>query len=202
MSTEYAPPLHAPTAPRTSKLAVASMVLGIISLPATVILVGFVTAIIAVVLGHMGLSAAKNNPNLKGGGMALTGLILGYLCIALTVVFAAIAVPVFGAIRERAQVNKEILHARQVFLEVTKWNVTNPDNPPSLDDLEAGLALQRISLTDEEGRQRFVLGGSAAESIGANLRPVAVRAPCHFSENFEVLVYADGSAEMVDLRKR
>ncbi|KQS17207.1 DUF4190 domain-containing protein [Frigoribacterium sp. Leaf186] len=72
-------------------LALVSMILGI---------AGFVTAITsigAIVTGHMALSQIKKRGE-EGRGMALTGLILGYVVVALTIIGIILIVAVFGAI--------------------------------------------------------------------------------------------------------
>jgi hypothetical protein len=86
----YAPPYY--HAAPTSGLAIASMVCG---------LVGFmlcyfcaILGIPAVICGHMALKQMNEAPlPMSGRGMAITGLILGYLWIALTV-FAIFAVAI------------------------------------------------------------------------------------------------------------
>lgn len=57
----------------TSKLAIWALVCGCLSF-----LCGLFAAIPAIILGHMGVNAIKQNPELQGRGMALSGLILGY----------------------------------------------------------------------------------------------------------------------------
>jgi hypothetical protein len=64
--------------PKTSGLAIASLVCGILFLCG-------LTAIAAVICGHLAKSRIARNPNLKGNGLALAGLILGYIGVALMV---------------------------------------------------------------------------------------------------------------------
>lgn len=72
--------------PETSGLAITSMILGIS---------GFfflITAIPAVIFGHIARSKIKKSQGKIGGdGMALAGLITGYLCIAFIVVIGTLA---------------------------------------------------------------------------------------------------------------
>jgi hypothetical protein len=68
--------------PPNNGLAIASLILGILILVA-----GPFTGIPAVITGHMALSRTKANPMVPGRGMAIAGLILGYISIALTVCF-------------------------------------------------------------------------------------------------------------------
>jgi hypothetical protein len=78
----YAYVNHYPPAPlRNSGLAVASLVLGLVGLPVSVFTFG-IPSILAVVFGHVALSQIRRDFYLSGRGMAIGGLIAGYLVIA------------------------------------------------------------------------------------------------------------------------
>ena len=107
-------PVMAPTAPKASVYkgpqensgkAIASLVCGIFALVLNLLLV---PGILAVVLGHTALSQINSSAGrLKGEGMALGGLIMGYLSFAAIPVFliiAAIAIP--GLLRSRIAANE------------------------------------------------------------------------------------------------
>lgn len=86
--------------PQTSGKAIASLILGFLSflLPA---------AIVAVILGHVSRSEIKrSNGRLHGDGLALTGLIFGYMGIAVIpiLIMAAIAIP--NLLRSRIAANE------------------------------------------------------------------------------------------------
>ena len=87
-------------------LAVASLVLGIISIP-TLGLLG-VGAITAIVLGSIALNRIKKEPATHGGkGMAIAGIItsaVSLLLVAMVCLFAAIAIP---------KVYEDIRHTRE-----------------------------------------------------------------------------------------
>jgi len=78
---------------QTSGKATGSLISGI----AAYVIAPFIGAIVAVVLGHMGLSEIKKSAGrLKGEGLAIAGLVLGYLQIAglpFILIIAAIAIP-------------------------------------------------------------------------------------------------------------
>ncbi|MCE0521939.1 MAG: DUF4190 domain-containing protein [Methylacidiphilales bacterium] len=78
-------PLAVAPASTTSQLAIWSLVCGCLSL-----LCSIFTAIPAIILGHMGRSEIKKNPALQGGGMALAGLILGYVFTAFSILYLSI----------------------------------------------------------------------------------------------------------------
>ena len=70
-------PLYQPT-PKVHGLAVASLVLGLISL--VIAGIGLLTGVPAAICGHAALRAIKDDPTEYGGsGMAIAGLITGYI---------------------------------------------------------------------------------------------------------------------------
>ncbi len=110
---------------RKSKLAVWSLVLGILAVVLSVVCIGPLFAIPAVICGHMGYSRVKRSAGaVSGEGLALGGLITGYIGIALIPVIAllaAIAVPNFVKARETAQRNVCINHLRQIEGAKQAW---------------------------------------------------------------------------------
>jgi competence protein ComGC len=85
---------------KTVGQAIASLVLGILSF----LMFGLLTAIPAVICGHLAKSKIKSDPEtLKGDGQALAGLIMGYIVIGFTVLMipmlAAIGIPSFQKAR-------------------------------------------------------------------------------------------------------
>jgi Domain of unknown function (DUF4190) len=73
--------LYTTPVPRTSTLAIVSIVTGI----ASWIIIPFLGAIIAIVTGHMAKSEIRGSAGeLTGDGLATVGLVLGYIQIVLT----------------------------------------------------------------------------------------------------------------------
>lgn len=73
----------------TSGLAIASMVCGIVGLVTCLIFPG----IPAVICGHMAMNQIANSRNVVvGRGMAITGLVCGYLCVLMMVSFAVLMI--------------------------------------------------------------------------------------------------------------
>jgi type II secretory pathway pseudopilin PulG len=101
---------------KTSGLAVASLVFGIISLMGAAILI--VPVILAVVFGHVSLAKIRRDRNLGGSGMAITGLVLGYVSIVFGVLMAgllaAMAIPAFVKVREASLQKAMQNDARQI----------------------------------------------------------------------------------------
>jgi type IV pilus assembly protein PilA len=88
-------------AEKTSGMAIASLIFGILFL-------FFPLSILAVIFGHVSLSQIKKSAGRLGGrGLAITGLVLGYLGIAmipLILIIAAIAIP--NLLRARIAANE------------------------------------------------------------------------------------------------
>src|SRR5689334_3929019 len=98
---EPIPPIAVPPQPKTSPLAIWSLVLGILSLTCFSIF----TAIPGVICGHKALSRIKGSSGaVTGQGMAIAGLVTGYLGIAWAVIMIplmmAIAIPNFIKARD------------------------------------------------------------------------------------------------------
>ncbi len=94
-SQQQMQPLMVAVAPQTNGKATAALVLGILSWIGLSILTG----IPAIILGHMALSEINNSRGLQNGrGMAITGLVLGYLSVAGAVCACLYFIVVLGAL--------------------------------------------------------------------------------------------------------
>ncbi len=105
--TPQSPQSYGQPLPQTEKesKATASMIFGILSL----VCFGILAGIPAIILGHISRSnIRKSMGRLSGDGMALAGLVMGYISVAYTVVvffiIAAIAIP--NLIRARISANE------------------------------------------------------------------------------------------------
>lgn len=110
----------APAAPQTSGLAIGSLVCGIFGLP-TLGLAG----VAAVVLGHIGLSQIKKAGGaLKGGGMAVTGLVLGYISVLILPIaaLAGLAAPMILRQRDAAERTEMITSMKQIGLALLEFD--------------------------------------------------------------------------------
>jgi competence protein ComGC len=111
-----------PLPPKTSALAIWSLVLGILSL----FCFSIFAAIPGVICGHKALSRIKNSGGaLAGQGLAIGGLVTGYIGVLLAIVMIpmmmAIAIPNFVKARETAQMNMCINNLRQIDFAKQKW---------------------------------------------------------------------------------
>lgn len=154
---------------KTSGLAVSSMICGILGL------LLWLPCIPAVILGHMGLSAIKKSAGaLKGGGMAVTGLVTGYLMIAaipIIAILASLAVPAFNSIQKQALQIKSMSNAKQLVLGMRQYAADHEGNfPPSLEALYEEKILDDRRLLEEPSTQGKTTGEQAWEYRGAGLK--------------------------------
>jgi len=116
-------------AAKTSGLAIASLVLGILSM----LLCGL-TWIPAVICGHMSLSRIKKSfGTLSGKGMAIAGLVTGYVSILLFIpLLASMAIPASVGVIDKAKAAQSMNNARQIYLGCKLYASDNdgkfPDN--------------------------------------------------------------------------
>lgn len=85
-----APGYDYPSPRLTDRLATASLVLGIVGVVVSLFTFG-IPSILAVVFGHLSLSQIRRNPSQEGRGLAIAGLVLGYLVLAGLVLVVIIA---------------------------------------------------------------------------------------------------------------
>src|SRR4029453_3605721 len=109
---------------RTDTKAIWSLVLGILSLTCFWILAG----IPAIVLGHISRSdIRKSMGRLKGEGMALGGLICGYISVALIpiiLILASIAIPSLLRAKQVANEQAAIANLRTLSTAETSYRST------------------------------------------------------------------------------
>jgi hypothetical protein len=111
---------------KTAGIAITSLVLGILGL----VCFGPFAAIPAVICGHVAKSRIRKSAGqLEGEGLALAGLILGYISIGLMVVllplYAAIAIPAFVKAREATQMNVCVNNMRIIDGAIDQWAIEN-----------------------------------------------------------------------------
>lgn len=128
-----------PPQSKTSGLAVWSLVLGILSL----VCLSIFAALPAVICGHKALTKIKKSSGtLEGEGLAIGGLITGYIGIAMAIfcipMLAAIAIPNFVKARQTSMQNACINNLRMIQAAKTEWALENskPDSAvPTENDL-------------------------------------------------------------------
>jgi hypothetical protein len=131
------PPITSSIRSKTSALAVTSLVLGILGL--VLCMISPLFAIPAVICGHVALSKVKRSAGALGGrGIAIAGLITGYVGLALLLVLLPIAIPNFVKAREGAFKNACVSNLRSIDDAKQQWALQNSkkeDAVPTQDDI-------------------------------------------------------------------
>jgi hypothetical protein len=126
MNETVPPPVGNVPQPKTSALAIWSLVLGILSLACFTIF----AAIPGVICGHKAISRIKQSGGaLTGQGLAIAGLVTGYLGIAWAIfvipMMMAIAIPNFVKARDTSMQNACINNLRQIDAAKNEWALEN-----------------------------------------------------------------------------
>jgi prepilin-type processing-associated H-X9-DG protein len=127
-----------PALGKTCPLAVWSLALGVLGVIACVI--APLLAIPAVICGHVALARiGRSGGALKGNGMAIAGLVTGYIGIVLPVIagiLAAMLLPAVATARERARRVRCSSNEHQVLLATKMYAVDHQEAfPPDLGSL-------------------------------------------------------------------
>lgn len=124
---------------RNSALAIWSLVLGIIGL-VSFFCIGILFAIPAVICGHVALGRINRSAGTLGGyGLALAGLIIGYVSLGLTILMVPLAIPNFIKARETARRNTCINNLRLIDGAKQQWALDNnktANDTPTAQDLD------------------------------------------------------------------
>jgi type II secretory pathway pseudopilin PulG len=166
-------PGFSPTAPvpanqqKTSGLAIASLICGIL-------FPFFIPAILAIIFGHISLSQIKQSAGrLTGRGLAIAGLVLGYMEIALMpimLIIAAIAIPNLLRAKMAANESSAMGSIRTLNTAEVAYVTEHPDRgyTCTLSDLrEAGIT-DALATGSKSGYVFELLSCSAETPGGAN----------------------------------
>ena len=117
----------------TNPLAVTSLIFSILSW----IILPLIGSLVAVVTGHIARGQIRRSEQAEdgmgqlGGGMALAGLILGYVNIVLflfiTIVFSAIAIPAYQAYVARTKITEADSRIEPIRTRLVEWIIADPD---------------------------------------------------------------------------
>ena len=175
----------APASPgmeKTSGKAIASLVCGLL------FFIPFLF-VAAVVFGHMALSEIrKSGGRLKGEGLAIAGLVFGYMWIAavpVVLIIAAIAIPNLLRARMAANEASAVASVRTLVIAETSYAAAHPDRgyTCSLSDLAADQSNVDALATGQKSGYAFELTGCApATEGGANAKYQVVAYPVRASQ--------------------
>ena len=184
------------TPPQNSGTAIASLVLGCLGF-----LTCGLTAIPAVICGHLALShIGKSAGRLTGSGMAIGGLVTGYLSSLLFVicgvaVLAGMALPVVGAVKDNARQAQAVSQLKSIGAVCRLYAEDNGGKfPAKLEDLVPKYLDGKIlinPLAEPGGDRSFqYFGGSTADPADKILAATALL------RHKRCLLHVDGSAEI------
>ena len=129
-----------PLTVKNSGLATASLVLGILGLVLMIICIGPLLGIPAVIFGHIALAKINRSGGMLGGrGLAIAGLVTGYVSLAMIPLLAAMAIPNFVKARDTAQKNACINNLRIINGAKQQWALENnksAEDVPTAQDLD------------------------------------------------------------------
>jgi competence protein ComGC len=149
-------PIPAPR-PKTNGVALASLILGILSLLACG--VGIVFSIPGVICGILGIKRVRKSAGTqKGHGLAVTGLVMSAVSLVMLPIIgllAAVAIPNFVKARETAQRNACMANLRNIDAAKEIWAVEKNRKPGDVvqdsDLFEAGKYLPKIPECPKQG---------------------------------------------------
>lgn len=158
------------TPAETSGKAIASLVCGLF-------LFAFPLSVLAIIFGHLSLSEIRKSAGrLKGEGMAIAGLVLGYAGVAaipVILIIAAIAIPNLLRARMAANEASAMASVRTLFVAEVGYSESHPDAgySCSLSDLAgAGLIDGKLASGQKNGYAFELLSCSPSPEGGANVK--------------------------------
>lgn len=115
--------------PKTSGMAIASLVLGILGLVSC-----GATALIGLVLGIVAMVKIKNSEGrLSGNGLAIAGTVVSGVFLLLIPIQAAMLLPALAKAKQRAQTINCVNHVKQLSVAVRIYAVDSDDRFPPAD---------------------------------------------------------------------
>jgi type IV pilus assembly protein PilA len=157
----------APTAPaRTSGKAIATLVFGLL------FFVPF-AFVAAVLFGHLGLSEIRRSAGrLKGDGLAIAGLVLGYMwvvSIPIMLIIAAIAIPNLLRARMAANESSALASVRTILTAQMSYSESHPESgyACSLAALSDAQMIDSGLASGQKNGYRFEITGCEAQTAGA-----------------------------------
>ena len=104
-------------------MAITSLILGILAIVPCIL---FLTGIPAVILGHLALSKIKKSGGaFTGKGLAITGLVTGYLSLLMTVLLLPASIQGFKKARETAMATVCKIQLQQIASAKQQWATAN-----------------------------------------------------------------------------
>jgi type IV pilus assembly protein PilA len=179
---------------QTSGKAIASLVCGLL------FFVPF-AFVAAVIFGHLGLSEIRKSAGrLKGDGMAIAGLVLGYMWVAsipITLIIAAIAIPNLLRARMAANESSAVASVRTILTAQMSYSESRPESgyACSLSALSEAQMIDSELASGQKNGYRFEIRGCKAETAGeANKKYQVVAYPITTNQTGDRAFCSDESA--------
>jgi len=154
------PPLIPPplisSHPRSSGLAITSLVLGLLSFVGCSIIAG----IPAIITGHIAHNRSRKAPQqFGGGGLAIAGLVMGYLSLAFLPILAGMLLPALAKAKGKAQQIQCVNNMKQIGLAALLWASDHDGKfPPDF-----------ASMSNELGSPKLlVCPGDSSKTVASN----------------------------------
>ena len=178
--------------------ATASLILGVLSCGLSCL-----TSIPAVILGHVALSKIKKSGGLLSGrGLAIAGLIFGYLNLIALPVIWAVAIPSFINVQNKAQEMVAMNQGRQVIIALKMYaSDHNGRYPADLHDLvnervlDTASALTYPAITGWSGGNSWDYFG-AKMSDADDAKSILISSQCSGPNGKRIIGYNDGSVNV------
>ena len=148
--TDPVPVPSVPDRARTAPSAIWSFVLGILSFTCG----GFLTAIPAIICGHIARSSIRNSDGaLEGKGFALAGLVLGYINLALHIILVPLfVIPMMGKFTQ--ELNRDgglsVGHTTELIATDGRGRLTVPSSWRPLPELHEAASIKAGNKSQEQ----------------------------------------------------
>jgi type IV pilus assembly protein PilA len=172
------PPLLTP--PVTNGKSIASLIFGFFAFL-------FPSAILAIIFGHLSISEIhKSGGRLKGKGMAITGLVFGYLGISFipVLIIAAIAIPNLLRARIAANESSAVASVRTIVMAEETYSTEHPNAgfTCSLSDLRGQIGAE-LSSGQKHGYAFELAGCTANATSPANVKFQVAAHPLNLNQS-------------------
>lgn len=179
---------------KTSAAAIWSLVLGLIS---TALFLTLISGIPAIILGIIALKKIRNAPDqLKGKGIAVTGIATGAIGSLIAPVMFAIALPTYLQSKDRADQVKMVAEMRMISNSCQSYAIDNGGFPEALNDLFPAYLSDRSHLTwtnPATGIEMPYIYIPGADPDSAKIEPLLI-SPTDFCGE-RVIIYNSGTLE-------
>jgi prepilin-type processing-associated H-X9-DG protein len=183
------PPSSKP--PKTSGMAIASLVLGILGLTCILPIIG---PLLAVIFGIVALNRiSKSGGQITGQGQAVAGLIIGAISMLMIPIMAAIMLPAFGQARGEAKRISCMSNEKQIAMAYLMYTQDNRGKcPQNLDDLRKYVGTDKVfhcPAARDQSKPSYQLFS------GTNATDVIIREDAGNHRAGGNVAYADGHVE-------